>query len=168
MDMPLKPQDLFIIFKLITLEPGQASTYNGLAHALHMSPSRIHAGIRRAMASGLVDSNRRPRRSPLKEFVLQGAPYAFYTKLGPVTRGLVTAHAAPPLSADIVGSGLPPVWPDSEGATRGETIEPLHKSVPKVAREDDRMYELLALFDALRVGRSRERKLARSYLEQKL
>lgn len=166
--MTLKPQDLFIIFKLSTLDPGQPSTYNGLAYELHMSPSRVHAGISRAMASGLVDAKRRPRRPSLRAFVLHGARYVFYAERGPVTRGVVTAHAAPPLSADIVSGGLPPVWPDPEGTARGETLEPLHRSVPEVAREDARMYELLALFDAIRVGRARERKLAESYLEQRL
>ena len=43
---------------------------------------------------------------------------------------------------------------------RGVTFEPLHKSAPAAARKDPALYELLALIDAVRDGRVRERKLA--------
>jgi hypothetical protein len=40
--------------------------------------------------------------------------------------------------------------------------------VPDAARSDPKLYELLALVDAIRVGRARERKLAESELEKRL
>ena len=47
---------------------------------------------------------------------------------------------------------------------RGVTFEPLHKSAPAAARKDPALYELLALIDAVRDGRVRERKLAEKEL----
>jgi len=85
-----------------------------------------------------------------------------------VTRGMPTAHAAPPLSEEIMGDDLPPVWPDPEGTVRGETLEPLYRTVPMAARNDPQLYELLALVDAIRIGRARERNLAEKHLKERL
>jgi len=80
-----------------------------------------------------------------------------------------TAYAAPPLSEQIAENGeLPPVWPDAEGDVRGVTLEPLHKAVPKAARKDPVLHELLALLDALRDGRVPERQLAEKELSARL
>jgi len=81
-----------------------------------------------------------------------------------------TSYAAPPLNAVIVDSetGNPPVWSDAEGTVRGYALEPLFRSVPKAARRDPKLYELLALTDALREGRARERKLAQEALKKRL
>ena len=42
----------------------------------------------------------------------------------------------------------------------GQSFSPLYKSVPKAAREDHKLYELLSLIDAIRGGRVRERQMA--------
>jgi hypothetical protein len=46
------------------------------------------------------------------------------------------------------------------GNVRGQAIEPLFKTVPEISRNDEKLYELLALLDALRIGRVREQKIA--------
>jgi len=51
---------------------------------------------------------------------------------------------------------------------RGYSFVPLHKNVPKAALEDSKFYELLALVDALRDGRARERELAGRELKNRL
>ena len=164
----LRPQDLLVALKL-TLEPrGQLRSYSALAHDLAMSPSKVHDAVKRATAAGLLLVDRMPNRPALLEFILHGVRYAFYTKLGPVTLGTPTAHAAPPLVEEIAAGELPPVWPDPEGTHRGEAVEPLHASVPRAARNDPRLHEPLALVDALRIGRARERKLAGGHLERRL
>ncbi len=43
---------------------------------------------------------------------------------------------------------------------RGHSILPLYPSVPEAALKDEKLYELLALVDALRIGRAREKELA--------
>ena len=52
------------------------------------------------------------------------------------------------------------VWPHPNGSVRGIGVEPLHPSVPFAAMQDEKLYEMLALFDALRVGKARERNMA--------
>ena len=51
---------------------------------------------------------------------------------------------------------------------RGVTVEPLYKTAPAAALRDPFLYELLALIDALREGRARERKLAEKELIDRL
>jgi len=76
---------------------------------------------------------------------------------------------ASPLSETIADAGdLPPVWPYADGKVRGYSFAPLHKNVPQAALEDERLYELLALVDALRGGRARERQIAGQELTQRI
>ncbi len=80
-----------------------------------------------------------------------------------------TAYAAPPLREMIQpSSDPPPVWPDPEGKVRGETFVPICKSVPFAARRDEELYQCLALVDAIRGGRARERKLGAQELRKAL
>ena len=103
------------------------------------------------------------------EFLIHGVKYVFPVQRGEATRGMPTAYAAPPLSDQIAADGdLPPVWPDAEGSVRGVTLEPLHRAVPNAARKDPTLYEILALIDALRDGRVRERQLAERELSARL
>ena len=51
---------------------------------------------------------------------------------------------------------------------RGLAFAPLYPSVPAAALQDSRLYELLALVDAIRDGRARERKFAAKELESRL
>jgi beta-galactosidase len=88
---------------------------------------------------------------------------------GAPTRGVPTSYAASPLSKTIADAGeLPPVWPYADGKVRGYSFAPLHKNVPQAALADERLYELLALVDALRNGRARERMLASQELTRRL
>ena len=53
--------------------------------------------------------------------------------------------------------------PDPMGNSRGLIVEPLHPNVPKAAKKDSYLYELLALVDALRIGGPREVSLPRRH-----
>ena len=57
---------------------------------------------------------------------------------------------------------------DIEGAIRGYALAPLYPTVPQAAAKDVRLYESLALLDAIRDGRARERNLATKELESRL
>ena len=167
---PLKPQDLLVLLWLVA-HAGESWSYAGVATALRMSSAEIHAALKRAGHAGLYSAaDRRPVRAALREFLVHGARYAFAPGRLGVTRGLPTAHAAPVLAGRIVAGpdDLPLVWPDAEGEVRGEGLEPIYRSAPQAARADPRLYQLLALLDALRVGRARERKLAQELLEREL
>ena len=63
---------------------------------------------------------------------------------------------------------LPPVWPWPEGDTRGIGFEPSYAKVPQAALRDRDLYELLALVDAIRDGRARERNIAERDLVDRL
>lgn len=59
-----------------------------------------------------------------------------------------------------------PVWPHPEGTTRGAALLPLYGKLLLAASEDPPFYELLALFDVLRIGQARECEMARELLEE--
>ena len=167
--MILKPQDVVIALKLTTIGKSDWS-YCRLAKDLFMSVSETHAGVRRAVAARLLDpQTRAPLKQPLEEFLVHGAKYAYPPDRGGLTRGVPTGHAAPPLS-DLVSHDreMPPVWPDPDGSTRGYEFSPLYRSVPLAAKRDAKLYELLALVDALRGGQARERMLAERELKTRL
>ena len=74
-----------------------------------MSTSEVHAGLKRAVAAKLMDSQRgRPAKRALEEFLIHGVKYAFPPDRGGLTRGLPTAYAAAPLSDnDFSAEGTP-------------------------------------------------------------
>jgi hypothetical protein len=170
MHVPLKPQDVVVILKLAA-HPEVKWSYPKLSVDLSMSASEVHSSVQRAARSGLLLANERhtPNRRALLEFLIHGIKYVFPAERGGMTRGLPTAHAAPPLKEQFAsGDEPPPVWADHEGTVRGQEFEPLYRSVPKAARVDQRLYELLALVDAVRGGRARERELAVKELRSRL
>lgn len=167
--MILKPQDIFILLKLVSLGKAQWS-YASLARDLYMSTSEVHAGMRRAVAAHLMGPQKgHLLKKSFEEFLIHGIKYAFPPDHGSLTRGLPTSYAAPPLK-DVISQPTepPPVWPDPEGTVRGYEFSPLYKSVPKAALQDRKLYELLALVDAIRDGRTRERKIAITELKARL
>ena len=169
--MVLKPQDVLVLLKLVSLGRERWS-YNTLAVDLGMSPSEVHAAVRRAVAARLAASREEevaPATSALREFLSHGVQYVFVPERGAMTRGMPTAHAAAPLRDELApSSDLPPVWPDADGEVRGLAFSPLYKAAPLAARKDPKLYELLALVDAVRGGGARERALAVRLLEKRL
>jgi len=144
----------------LALSGQKTAPYADLAKSLGMSASEVHASVGRLKLA---------RTASLREFVLQGARYAFPAATGSQTAGLPTGYAVAPLATHIVqSSDLPPVWPYAKGTTRGIALYPLYPSVPVAALNDTALYECLSLFDALRVGRARERQLAQRMLGERL
>lgn len=168
--MVLKPQDLLVLLKLVALG-AETWSYASLAADLGMSPSEVHAAVKRALAARLaagIEGTIFPLLPALGEFIAHGVPYVFIPERGGPTRGIPTAYAARPLREFFVDSGeLPPVWPDPLGETRGLAFSPLYPAVPRAARADPKLYELLALVDAVRDGRARERAMATSLLQDR-
>ena len=169
MAMILKPQDIFVLLKLIAVNDRDWS-YAGLARELFMRVSEVHAGLKRASLARLFDLNsKRPLLSALEEFLIYGVKYAYPPVRGGLTRGLPTGYAAPPLNKHIAQSfDHPPVWPYSEGDVQGYEFSPLFKSVPKAVLIDEKLYELLALVDAIRDGRAREKDMAVKELKKRI
>ena len=166
--MNLKPQDILFLLKLVSVGK-EHWTFNKIAVDLGMSPSEIHAASKRALAARLAikeGNNILPNIRNLEEFLLHGLQYVFIPERGPLNRGMPTTYAAAPLDAHFVGVNEPPqVWPDLEGEIRGESFSPLYKSAPFAAKSDAKLYQLLALVDAIRGGSSRERNIAKNELK---
>lgn len=161
-NMLLKPQDILVLLKLVVLG-NRPWSYNRLAIELDMSPSEVHGAIKRAITAKLalqIDKEIQPNFRNLEEFLIHGIRYAFAPDRGEMTRGMPTAHAAHPLSKKIVpDQEPPPVWPDPQGEIRGMIFSPLYRSAPEASRNDPALYELLALVDAIRGGKARERNI---------
>ena len=169
--MNLKPQDVIVALKLCCYQ-GPRPPISVIGNDLSVSPSEVHAALARLQRAGLVhgrEMQNKPNTSALEEFLLHGVKYAFPAEHGQVTRGVPTSYAAEPLKSEIpAGRELPPVWPWSQGKTRGIALEPLYRTVPVAALRDPQLYEYLALVDAIRDGRARERKLAERELVKRL
>lgn len=170
--MELKPQDLLVLLK-VAAHPPQRWTYAALGEALAMSASEAHASVKRAVACGLAVSAGRgdwsPARASLLEFVQHGVRFVWPATTGPVKRGVPTAFGAAPL-ADLVNAapGEAPVWAHPKGSAKGPTLSPLYRAAPQAALADPELHRLLALLDALRTGRARERKLAADLMRDAL
>lgn len=167
--MELKPQDLFVTLKVLTLG---ASSWNqrDLAESLGMSLSEANGAIKRAIRAGLMiggeTRNQTPRAVPyaLEEFIKHGVRYSFPIERGAITRGIPSGV----VGAQLDGANLKlkeneiPVWPSPLGKVRGIGIKPLYKSIPAVVEreENKKLYTMLALVDVIREGRLREKNLA--------
>lgn len=165
MDM-LKPQDVVILLKMAVQPAPYDWSYSRLAYELYMSPSEVHAGVKRAALARLFDPNRkRPIRRALEEFLIHGVKYAFPPVIGTLTRGIPTAHSSPVLEKHLAVSNEDIfVWPHPKGNCRGIELSPLYKTVPDMVAIDDRLYQALGVLDAIRIGRARDVKLAESIL----
>jgi len=171
MDMVLKPQDILVVLKLLTLQK-QSWNYAWLGVQLGMSPSQLHASVKRVLKSQLAVKRGEavvPHLRNLEEFIVHGLRYVFVPERGELTRGMPTAWAARPLVEHFQIEGeVPPVWPDKDGDVRGEAFSPIYKLAPQAAQVDDELYELLVIIDAIRGGRARERKLAIEEFQKRL
>lgn len=169
--MVLKPQDVVIILKLCKYRDKRPPLAQ-IAVELAMSPAEVHAGVKRAQNARLVqpmELGGRPASKAVEEFLIHGVKYAFPAERGSASRGIPTSYAAAPLNRLIAsGDELPPVWPYSEGETRGIVLEPLYPTVPIAALRDPFLYECLALVDAIREGRVREKKMAERELSDRI
>lgn len=166
--MITKPQDVIVALKLC-LGAGELS-YAELSKDLGMSASEVHAAVRRLMEARLLDpETKRVRLEVFQNFLVHGVPYAFPASPKQLTRGIPTAWAAPALAKKFsAAEQMPPVWPDPEGQLQGAAVKPLYPSVPGAARRDPELYDLLALVDALRIGRARERAIAIKEIGERL
>lgn len=96
-----------------------------------------------------------------REFIVHGLKYVFPIVEGPIARGIPTQFFAPVLQGHLYSGGeYISVWPDAYGKEKGPSIVPLFKTVPKAVKQDQQLYKLLALVDAIRGGAARESQIA--------
>src|SRR5690349_13658093 len=104
MPQGLLPQDMVVLAKLVSYG-GERPSIVQMSSDLGLSPSQVHASLKRLERSRLVDDQTgRPLLKAVEEFLIHGVKYAFPVQRGETTRGMPTAYAAPPLSDQIVDS----------------------------------------------------------------
>ena len=167
----MQGQDIALLLKLaVQNEPRVQS--KSLAESLFISPSEVSKALKRCVGSGLLyisGSEKRVNRSALMEFLTHGLKYAFPPARGSLVRGVPTSASAEPLKSHFLEDGEPPtVWPFAEGKIRGISLAPLYGGAPKAALRDPKLYSVLALSDAIRSGRTRERNMAVELLGKEL
>ena len=158
----MQGQDIALLLKLAIQDAPQVSSKD-LAESLFISPSEVSKSPKRA-ESGLLhvaNGEKGVNRSGLMEFLSHGSKYVFPPAKGSLARGVPTGASAEPLKLRFLDDGDPPeVWPHLEGKVRGIALAPLYRGAPKAALRDPKFYTVLALCDAVRDGRTRERNLA--------
>lgn len=162
----MSPLDVVVLAKLCLLK--EPSTQIALAKDLALSQSEISKSMARSAYAGLLfGPGQQVMRQGFFDFLKYGVRYAFPQQPGPVVAGVPTAHSAAPLS-DLILSEEPYVWPSAFGKVRGHGIAPLYPKAVDAAIRDPELYEVLALIDALRIGRARERNLAAEELMKRI
>ncbi len=161
----MRPQDVVILLKILTTDQPDWQ-YRDLAASLHISISEISESLNRSQLAGLVDVSRKKIfRQSLMEFIQYGLHYVFPQLPGTMVTGIGTAHSHPFYKKKFI-SEINYVWPDQDGDMRGLAIQPLYKSVVKAVKKDEALYKLLAGIDIIRVGKTRETKLALEELKK--
>ncbi|WP_353267947.1 hypothetical protein [Gemmatimonas sp.] len=150
----------------LRLAESPVADFRSLAEDLSLSVSTAHAAIKRLLVAGLVRTAESGvgavNRHALLEFLEHGVRYAFPVVAGALVRGVPTAHAGP-VFADVMDANDALVWEDPHGTVNGRALAPLLPRAGQIAERAPRTYALLTAVDALRVGRARERDIARRY-----
>lgn len=163
----MRPHDIVVLLK-IAAKNDMPWMMKDLSIELGISASEISESLNRSAIAGLIAKDKkRLMKLAILDFLVYGLRYVYPQQPGAKARGVPTSHSAPPLNLDIVSEDAY-VWPYGEGSVRGESIEPLHPKVPKACLQDSEFYEYMALCDALRVGRAREKNKAVEILRKKL
>ncbi len=160
----LKPHDVCVALQLV-ITP--RFTFRQISEAVGLSVGESHNSVGRLEVARLFQPHQDTANVPgLLEFLISGVPYAFPGVLGPETRGVPTAHSGP--AFESIASVDPVVWPSAKGQARGLGLPPLCKAAPAFKERNEVLYRWLTIVDALRIGRARDRGLARDLLKREL
>lgn len=166
---PIKPHDIIVLLKIL-LKGESGWKYEQLEEELGFSKSVIHRSLSRCAKAKFISPN--PFEyfftSNLLEFLQHGIQYAFAVEPGKISKGIPTAHSAPVLNKLIIAENDQYIWQDAKGSVRGQVIEPLDKRIAEIIKNDPELYDILALIDAIRVGKNREKEIAGKLLKEKI
>lgn len=159
----LRPHDVAVLLQL-ALRP--RDTFRELAAGVGLSLGETHNAVKRLELARLASKEQGSVNGQgMWEFLSFGVPYVFPAQVGAERRGIPTGFAATSLASEVPEADRL-VWPSARGTARGPSLTPLCPGVSDVWEENSDLYELLVLVDAVRVGRARERAMARDRLEQ--
>lgn len=161
----IKGQDILLLFKLCEVEPEWRQI--DLALDLKISQSEIAKSLARCRSVGLLMSDSKVSKGALFELLVHSSQFFFPPEIGASTRGIATAWGVKELFPEIVSSEIP-VWPHPLGNKHGSSLKPIYDTVPEVCLRNPSLYRKLALFDAIRIGRAREKSLAIERLKKEI
>ena len=160
----MRPHDIVVLLKIICLDDNWMN--KDLASTLFISNSEISESLNRSKIAGLISPDKKKVfKNALINFIENGLPYVFPVEAGSISKGFATAHSAPILK-DLFPSEEIYVWPSSLGNAKGQSINPLYANQVKAVQEDEKLYSMLSLLDAIRFGRPREQEKAIEILKQ--
>jgi hypothetical protein len=163
----MRPQDIVILLK-IAARGNRTWMMKDIAQELFISASEVSESLNRSVYAGLIAADKQHlMKGALLDFLRYGLKYVFPQHAGASVRGLPTALSAAPLNT-LISSEDVYVWAYSKGNAKGNAIEPLIPSLPEACTNDSVLYELVALTDALRIGRAREQQIAYDELKKRL
>ncbi|GAB1268957.1 hypothetical protein NBRC116493_22100 [Aurantivibrio infirmus] len=169
MVMELKSQDSLIAVAIWSLQNDKkVMSIRELAAWLGVSQGEISKGAKRLIGAGLlVDRGGQwhPQVNALLEWLSYGVRYAYPIKQSGFGRGVPTAWNCPHIHSELVAPVPAYVWSRPGGEVEGVIIEPIHPKVPQSAIDDLGTYQVMALVDAIRMGKPRELAIARKELK---
>jgi hypothetical protein len=164
----MRPQDVVILLKMLTYQD-RFWSFSEIALSLQISAAEVSTAMERNRMAGLVNQAKNSvNRLAVREFLVYGLKYVFPPQAGYVTRGIATAHSAPPVCYRIAEGNETYVWPYYKGTKRGSSIIPLYDKIPRFIEQDPALYEYLALVDVLRIGKRREVTIAVEELDKRI
>ncbi len=148
----MRPQDIVVLLKIILFRDNNW-LLKDISKQLRISGSEVSESINRSSIGGLLEDDKRTvRKEEFLEFLVYGLKFVFPAVEGRVARGLATAYSAPILKNDFVVDNEY-IWPAKGFSTKGISIKPLYRTVPDACKEDQELYKMLSLVDAIRIGK---------------
>lgn len=161
----IHPADILILLKVAAHEK---ASVRSIAVDLGLPPASVQKSLSRLQGSGLIVGRgraRRVNRLAARDFLIHASKWIAPASPGAFVLGIPTAYSAEPMSSKLFDGGEPVVIPVDdeqlkEVAIKGRKVVPLHENVPRAVLRDPKLYKLVALVDALRMGRARDRRIA--------
>lgn len=164
----LKPQDVLLACQL-ALSGKISPTHEVLGKMLHLAPSTVYEALKRCRQAKLVtDTEYGPKvvQHRLYDFLVHAVPVLYYPRRVASIRGIPTALFYSSFRGKFTKPGdLATVWPYSKGKEIGEGLLPIYPSIPIACSQNVELYELMATIEVLRVGKTREKAVALTYLD---
>lgn len=161
----MRPHDVVVLLKILSLEENWMN--KDLADTLFISESEISESLNRSKIARLISNDkRRVYKVAFFEMIVHGLKYFFPVQVGARAVGITTGHSSPILKDHFIFEEKDQyVWATQYGQIEGYAIKPFYPNQPVAALHDQLLYDKLALIDAIRVGRTRERNKAVELLE---
>jgi hypothetical protein len=164
----IRPSDIAALL-FLSAHPGEP--YGQMAAVLGLSKSTAHKAVSRLIQLGLAvkdDGGRIHIEAEQAIELLRVIRYVFPSVQTEKARGVPTGLAALTAVPSSLDNIVTMVWPSRLGSAVGVGVQPLIPNAPDIAFRDPKLYRLMAIVDALRLGDARDREAATVALQKAL